>query len=90
MLKFDIKKTEIETCTTFPSFMLNRLEPWLIRNDVKFKVYTGSNIPDEMPHSYEFKGHKSHRGVACVITKLDSEVLHAIIEGMIDMDPKDI
>lgn len=90
MLEFNIPKTEKETYTTFPSFMLTRVEPWFIRNDVEYKVYTGSSIPDEMPHAYEFKGHKSRRGVACVVTKLNGEELHGTIERMIDLDYEDI
>lgn len=90
MLEFNIPKTEKETYTTFPSFMLTRVEPWLERNAVRYNVYTGSNIPDKLPHGYEFKGHKSRRSVACVAANLDSEALHAAIERMIDIDPKDI
>lgn len=41
MLEFNIPKTEKETYTTFPSFMLTRVEPWFIRNGVEYKVYTG-------------------------------------------------
>lgn len=90
MFEFNIPKTEKETCTTFPSFMLNKVEPWLKRNHVEYKVYTGEDIPDEMPHSYNFKGHKSRRGVACVVAKLDSEAFHAAVEDLLEIDPEDI
>lgn len=29
MFKFNIPRTERETCTTFPSFMLNKVKPTL-------------------------------------------------------------
>lgn len=70
--------------------MLARVEPWLKRNNVEYKVYTGEDIPDEMPHGYVFKGHKSRRHLACLVTKLDSEALHAAIEKMLDMRDEDI
>lgn len=86
MLKFNIPEAEKETYTTFPSFMLNRLE----RNKVEYKLYVGENILDELPHSYDFKGHQSRRSVACLATKLDSNALLETIEKMLDIDPKDI
>ncbi len=90
MLEFDVPKTEKETYTTLPSFMLTRVEPWLIRNNVEYKLYVGDQIPDELPHGYIFKGHKSRRSVACIVTKLDSDVLLETIEKMLDVDPEDI
>lgn len=90
MFEFNIPKTEKETCTTFPSFMLNKVELWLKRNHIEYKVYTGEEIPDEMPHSYEFKGHKSRRGVACVVAKLDNKAFHEAVEALLEIDPEDI
>ena len=79
MFEFNIPKTEKETCTTFPSFMLNKVEPWLKRNHIEYKVYT-----------YEFKGHKSRRGVACVVAKLDNKAFHEAVEALLEIDPEDI
>ena len=90
MLEFNITRTEKESCTTFPTFMLQRVEPWLQRNNVEYKVYTGSQIPDNMPHGYVFKGHKSLRGVACIVSKLDSKQLHDTVERMLSMKLEEI
>ena len=90
MLNFDIKITDKETRTNLPGPILEKLEPWLKRNNIEYKVLYPNEIPEEWEHGCVFRGRITMRHVVCIVSHMDSSDLTKTAEKMFSMLPEDI
>lgn len=90
MYKFEIPMVEETTYTNLPSYMMNCIEPWLIRNQVRYTAFYGERIPAILPQTYTFCDRTSVLGVCCIKSHMDSAALITAAEKMLLIEKNQI
>ena len=85
-----ITETNEETRTNLPSFIIpSRLKPYLDAKKIRYKAYTGEDIPDDWTQGWTFLGRTAVRHTAVIVSKLNSAELIRAMEILNDMSDED-
>ena len=90
MLEFNTPITKEKTYTPIPAGMLDRVEPWLQRNNISYTVMNHDEVPDNVPQCYTFRGRTSFFGVTYIAANLDSAELIKAVEKMLTIKRSEI
>ncbi|MBQ7430251.1 hypothetical protein [Butyrivibrio sp.] len=88
--EFNIAYEDHETRTNLPGMILQKLEPWLQFHNVEYRLVKGDDIPDDWIQGYTFRGRSFVRHTVVVVSKLNSEQLHAVAEELFHCDEEEI
>lgn len=84
-----IRTTEPEI-TILPSPILNKLEPFMQKHNIKYEIITLKDFEDGWPVYYTYKGRTSDRYSIAVKAYIKKECLHKIAEELHHVREEDI
>ncbi|ADL36004.1 hypothetical protein bpr_II064 (plasmid) [Butyrivibrio proteoclasticus B316] len=80
-----IKYEAHETRTNVFGMMAKKLEPWLLKNKIEYKIVKEKDIPDDWAHGCIFQGKPFMKHYVCVVSKLNSDWLLQFVDELGNM-----
>ena len=90
MIENNIRMEDHTTYTNVPWPLLDRIEKWLNREKIEYKVLKQSEIPPELPQGLTFLGRTTYRHVGCIQSKMNSEDFMKVCEKLFYVTDKEI
>ncbi len=75
-----IKYDDQETRTNIFSMMSKKVELWLQKNKIEYKIIKEHDIPDEWEHGCTYQGKTFMKHYCCVVSKLNSEWFLQVVD----------